>query len=117
MKSLVLLLLAFAPFAGAQREVLCKDADLGFKAGFAGFHVSRCIATVDGKELSLLTVDITRTMGNGMSYPGSGLRHLEFTDPQGYADIVCASSEKHDPDRLWKQPECKWIQGMLKAKR
>jgi len=117
MKNLMLLLLAFAPFAGAQREVLCKDADLGFKAGFAGFHVSRCIATTDGKELSLLTVDITRTMGNGMSYPGSGLRHLEFTDPQAYADMVCASSEKHDPDGLWKQPECKWIQGMLKAKK
>jgi len=35
-----------------------------------------------------------------MSYPGSGIRHLEFTDPQAYADMVCAKSEKHDPERV-----------------
>ena len=88
-------------------ETSCAMAKLGFKASMAGFHIDRCISTVDGR-FSLLTIDLKRVMTNGSLYPGYPVRHIEFASMKAYAEMTCSVSEKKDIDRLWKESECKW---------
>jgi hypothetical protein len=108
----IALFLCVPPLARAgdtpqKAEVSCVQANLGIRASMAGFHLDRCISTVDGKFI-LLTIDLKRVMANGNLYPGSAVRRMEFASMEAYAEMTCSPSEKKDTDRLWKGSECKW---------